>query len=101
VDLQQKQRAYAHGGHVSETGQVVACDFRQGNTSPSKQNLEFIQQCQKALPQGSDVGALRIDAAGYQTNIIKYCDQQGIKYAIRARMTKAVRAQLDQLDDSQ
>lgn len=88
-------------GHVSETGQVVACDFRQGNASPSKQNLEFIQQCQNALPQGCSVGALRIDAAGYQTNIIKYCDQQGIKYAIRARMTKAVRAQLDQLDDSQ
>jgi hypothetical protein len=88
-------------GHVCETGQVVACDFRQGNVSPAKQNLEFIQQCQNALPQGCSVGALRIDAAGYQTNIIKYCDQQCIKYAIRAKMTKAVRAQLDQLDDSQ
>ncbi len=88
-------------GHVSETGQVVACDFRQGNTSPSKQNLEFIQPCQNALPQGCSVGALRIDAAGYQTDIIKYCDKQCIKYAIRAKMTKAVRTQLDQLDDSQ
>jgi hypothetical protein len=29
-------------GHVAETGQIVACDFRQGNTPPAKQNLEFI-----------------------------------------------------------
>jgi hypothetical protein len=53
-------------GHIAETGQVVACDFRQGNAGPAKENFEFIQQCQKALPQGCTVGALRIDAAGYQ-----------------------------------
>jgi hypothetical protein len=53
------------------------------------------------LPQGCSVGALRIDAAGYQTNIIKYCDRQRIKYAIRAKMTKPVRVQLDLLDHSQ
>ena len=57
-------------GHVAETGQVVACDFRQGNAAPAKENFEFIQQCQRALPKGCTVGALRIDAAGYQTRII-------------------------------
>ena len=58
-------------GHIAETGQIVACDFRQGNAAPAKENFEFIKQCQKALPHGCSVGALRIDAAGYQTRINK------------------------------
>jgi hypothetical protein len=60
-------------GHIAETGQIVGCDFRQGNAAPAKQNFEFIQQCQKALPREYTIGALRIDVAGYQTRIIQYC----------------------------
>ncbi|MCP3953897.1 MAG: IS1380 family transposase, partial [Desulfobacterales bacterium] len=74
-------------GHIAETGQVVASDFREGNTPPAKDNLNFIHQCQDSLPAGCYVQKLRIDAAGYQTNIIKYCDQQQIDYAIRAKMS--------------
>ena len=39
-------------GHIAETGQVVACDFRAGNASPMRGNLEFIQQCERGLPAG-------------------------------------------------
>ena len=53
-------------GHIAETGQVVAVDFRQGNVPPAKDNLAFIKQCQQALPEGCALNALRIDAAGYQ-----------------------------------
>ena len=28
-------------GHIAEVGQIVACDFRQGNASPAKENLSF------------------------------------------------------------
>ncbi len=72
-------------GHIAETGQVVAVDFRQGNVPPAQDNLAFIQQCQQSLPEGCALNALRIDAAGYQTKIIEYCDTQGIEYAIRAK----------------
>ena len=63
-------------GHIAETGQIVAADFRPGNASPARENLEFIKQCQQSLPKGCIIGALRIDAAGYQTRIIKYCDEK-------------------------
>ena len=53
-------------GHIAEVGQIVACDFRSGNISPAKKNLEFIHQCERALPDGCFVQSLRIDAAGYQ-----------------------------------
>ena len=87
-------------GHIAETGQVVAVDFRQGNIPPAQDNLAFIQQCQQSLPEGCALGALRIDAAGYQTKIIEYCDEQPIQYAIRARSSAAMRAQIKATSDS-
>ena len=87
-------------GHIAETGQVVGVDFRQGNVPPAQDNLAFIQQCQQSLPEGCALKALRIDAAGYQTKIIEYCDTQGIEYAIRAKTSAAMRAQIDVASDS-
>ena len=57
-------------GHIAETGQIVAVDFRHGNVPPAKDNKPFIQQCQQSLPEDCTVKALRIDAAGYQTKVI-------------------------------
>ena len=48
-------------GHIAETGQIVACDFREGNTPPAKDNLSFIRQCQDSLPAGCYVQRLRVD----------------------------------------
>jgi len=87
-------------GHIAETGQVVAVDFRQGNVPPSQNNLAFIKQCQQSLPSGCTLKALRIDAAGYQTKIIQYCDEEGIEYAIRAKTSATMRAQIAALSDS-
>jgi len=52
---------------------VVACDFHSGNISPAKENLEFIKQCQSALPQECHIASLRIEVVGYQKKIIQYC----------------------------
>lgn len=87
-------------GHVAEVGQIVACDFRHGNASPAKENLEFIHQCECALPSGCFVQSLRIDAAGYQKNIIEYCDRKHIRYAIRAKMCASLKAQIEALPES-
>ena len=87
-------------GHIAETGQIVAVDFRTGNTSPASENFEFIEQCQNALPEGSTVAALRIDAAGYQQKIIEHCDKNGIHYAIRAKRCAAIREQIASASES-
>lgn len=79
-------------GHIAETGQIVSCDFRYGNAPPAKNNLEFIQQCQQALPDDCHVKSLRIDAAGYQESIIRYCDEKNITYAIRAVKSAAIKS---------
>jgi len=87
-------------GHIAETGQVVAVDFRQGNVPPAQDNLAFIKQCQQSLPKSCALNALRIDAAGYQIKIIEYCDEQGIDYAIRAKTSAAMRAQIEASNES-
>ena len=87
-------------GHIAQTGQVVAVDFRRGNTPPNKDNLAFIKQCQQSLPTGVNVGALRIDSAGYQLSIIQYCDEQGIDYAIRAKSSASMREQMTSMNES-
>lgn len=82
-------------GHIAQTGQILACDFRKGNQSPNSKNLEFIKQCQESLPKGCSIQDLRIDAAGYQVNIIKYCETEGIYYTIRGVMSRAVKEQIE------
>jgi hypothetical protein len=82
-------------GHIAETGQVVAVDFRKGNVPPAQDNLAFIKQCQQSLPEGCTLKALRIDAAGYQTKIIEFCDEQRVEYAIRAKTSATMRAQIE------
>lgn len=87
-------------GHIAETGQIVACDFREGNASPSRENLEFIQQCDEGLPEEAEIKRLRIDAAGYQIKIIQYCDLNSIQYAIRAKMSATIKEQIELMDES-
>ena len=85
--------------HIAEVGMVVACDFREGNQPPAKDNLAFIEQCQSALPYGCFVQNLRIDAAGYQVKIIQSCEQHDIYYAIRAKMSAAIKEQIEVFND--
>lgn len=86
-------------GHIAETGQIVACDFRQGNASPAGENLEFVKQCQQALPNECFVKSLRIDAAGYQVKIIEYCDNNAINYAIRAKTSSVIKEHICSLTE--
>ena len=87
-------------GHIAETGQIVATDFRKGNAAPARENLEFIKQCQQSLPKGCHIKALRIDAAGYQTKIIKHCDDENILYAIRAKTCASLKEENASLTDA-
>ena len=83
-------------GYIAETGQVVATDFREGNVAPASNNLEFIEQCQEALPEGVMIKAVRIDAAGYQVIIIDRCIENKVLFAIRAKMNKSLKQLITQ-----
>ena len=86
-------------GHIAETDQVVAVEFREGNESPNKENLQFIQRCESALPEGVSVSDVRIDAAGYQAAVINYAMDNGMGFAIRAKMDSAVKETISEIKD--
>ncbi|SEI00026.1 [weak similarity to] transposase, IS4 familyprotein [Bathymodiolus azoricus thioautotrophic gill symbiont] len=78
-------------GHIAQTGQIVATNFRTGSVSPAKDNLDFIKISQDALPKGTNIKKLRIDAAGYQASIIDYCFEHDIEFSIRAKMRQSLK----------
>ena len=86
-------------GHICETGQVVAAQFREGNESANKRNLEFIQRCQSALPDGVSVSHVRMDAAGYQAAVINHVMDNAMGFAIRAKMDGTVKETLSGIKD--
>ncbi len=88
-------------GHIAETNQIIEVDFREGNTAPKTQNLEFIKKCADNLPTGIKLARLRIDCAGYQKSIIQYCDKENIHFAIRAMMSQKIKDCYNGLDEEQ
>ena len=85
-------------GHVAETGQVVASEFRAGNAAPASGNLEFIRQCMAALPAGVEVRRCRIDAAGYQAKVLELLQRESIDFAVRARMCGDIKGYIEDAD---
>lgn len=79
-------------GHISETGQVVGCEFRAGQVSPASDNVAFIKTCVAGLPVGVSVRFLRADAASYQGDVFGYCDEHEIGYVVRAKRSAALKA---------
>jgi hypothetical protein len=50
-------------GHLAQAGVVLHEEFREGNAAPASANLEFIQDCQAAMPKGHQIKRLRADSA--------------------------------------
>ncbi len=88
-------------GHVAQTGQIVAVDFREGNVAPATDNLAFIHRCEAALPEGVELEAVRIDAAGFQVGIIDELIDRKLKFAIRAKMSRDLKALIDHTIEEQ
>ena len=76
-------------GHLAENGLVVAHEFREGNVSPNTRNLEFYEQCTKAMPAGKRITAFRADSAGYQGKLLDLLSHDGVQYAVGGHLDAA------------
>ncbi|MFC1566969.1 IS1380 family transposase [bacterium] len=71
--------------YIRELDICISNEFREGNESPRKENLEQIKECVKKVKMsGKKLSYVRIDAAGYSEKIMNYCDDEKIKYTISA-----------------
>jgi hypothetical protein len=79
-------------GHLAENGLAIGHEFRDGNVAPAAGNLEFLQTCERAMPKGKKIKAVRADSAAYQAKIFNYCEETGKLFAIGADQDAAVKA---------
>ncbi len=77
-------------GHIAENGLVLGDEFREGNVPPAARNFGFIKYCERQMPRGKRVKALRADSATYQAEIINHCEDNDMKFAIGADLDEAV-----------
>jgi len=90
--------------HLAENGLVLYSEFREGNVSPLEGNLDALKRCARLIRQGS-VGKKRIkyfrsDSAAYQWEILDYCEDHGIKYAVGADLDHSVREAIARIPSS-
>jgi hypothetical protein len=85
-------------GHIARSGLIVGDEFRQGNESPSARNLDFFTYCERQMPPGKRIGALRADSAAYQAGLLDYCHDHTIEYAIGADIDHAVMDLIGHID---
>ncbi len=88
-------------GHLAENGLVVGDEFREGNDSPCSRNLEFLKYCKRQMPKGKKIKAFRADSAAYQADVINYCDDNGIAYAIGGDLDAAVKKVISTIKDDE
>ena len=88
-------------GHIAENGLVVGDEFREGNESPASRNLAFIKHCARQMPKGKKIKHLRSDSAAYQAEIINYCEQHGIQFAIGADLDTSVLTAIEAIPDTE
>lgn len=65
--------------YCRELGAVVHTEFRDGNVPASMDNKRFLEETLRRLPAGITQVTVRADSAGYQEDLIRYCNDPGVR----------------------
>lgn len=77
-------------GMIASNGLIVGSEFRYGNESPQAGLKKFIEMSNENV-QGR-IKTIRIDSAGYNSDVVNYCTDKKLKYTITADQDVAVKA---------
>jgi hypothetical protein len=103
VETMKEEALYSYKGYKSyqpinvwwaEKEMVLQTEFRDGNVPAGYENLRIFKEALEHLPKGVKSVRLRSDTAGYQHNILKYCETGKnkrfgrIEFAIGADVTE-------------
>jgi len=71
----------------SEQGMVLHTEFRDGNVPAGFEQRRVLQEALGSVPEGVKTVRLRSDSAGYQHDLLKYCDREDNKRVGRIEFT--------------
>jgi len=79
--------------YLPELRAFLGSQLRPGNEPSSKDAVDYLEDCKASMPEGTHIRLLRADAAYYQREVLKWCLDNGIDFAIRAvRDSEVMRA---------
>ena len=67
----------------AEQGLVVHTEFRDGNVPAGFEQRRVLEEALKSLPKGVSKVRMRSDTAGYQHDLLRYCDEEKNKWCGR------------------
>jgi hypothetical protein len=90
----------------AEQGVIAHTEFRDGNVPAGFDQLRVLTEALECLPEGIEHVRLRSDTAGYQHDLLKYCDTGGnerfgkIEFAIGCNVTPEFKKAVSEVPDS-
>ena len=116
VETNKKEAAYCYKGFKSyqplntwwaEHQVIVHTEFRDGNVPAGFEQLRVFKEALKCLPSGVEKVRLRSDTAGYQQELLRYCDKGEnerfgkIEFAIGCDVTPAFKEAVSEVEEGQ
>ena len=116
VETNKKEAAYCYKGFKSyqplntwwaEHQVIVHTEFRDGNVPAGFEQLRVFKAALKCLPAGVEKVRLRSDTAGYQHELLRYCDKGEnkrfgkIEFAIGCDVTPAFKEAVSEVEEGQ
>lgn len=86
---------------------VLLTEFRDGNVPAGYEQLRVLKEALELLPEGVAKVRLRSDTAGYQHNLLRYCESGlnerfgRIEFAMGCDVTPAFKQAVSEVDESQ
>jgi len=91
----------------AETGLAVVSEFRDGNVPAGYEILRIVKESLAALPEGIERVRVRMDSAGYQHDVLKFCatgdggDRDIIEFTVSNDMTTEFRKAAMEVDEEE
>ena len=84
----------------AEQDVILHDEFRDGHVPAGCGNVRVLKQAVANLPQRVTQIRLRADSALYETEVLRWCEQEGIEYAISADLSAQLKAEIRRLPDA-
>jgi len=116
VETQKTEALYSYKGFKSyqpinvwwaEQQVILHTEFRDGNVPASLENLRILKEALEHLPDKVEKVCLRSDTAGYQHNLLRYCDTEKnkrvgkIEFAVGCDVTEEFKKAVLEVEESQ
>ncbi len=116
IETQKKEAFFGYQGYKAyqpfnvwwaEQGLVLHTEFRDGNVPAGYEQLRVLQEALEMLPEGVTKVYLRSDTAGYQHDLLRYCEKGEskrfgrIEFAVGVDVTKEFKKAVAEVEESE